>query len=76
MRISLILLFAVALQLPAANGFAQRIRGTISMDNVSVEQVLNRIEENSDYVFLYNDKAIQKNRIVSVSNNSGKIQDI
>ena len=76
MRISLTLLFAVVLQLSAANGYAQRIRGTISMNNVSVEQVLNKIEESSDYVFLYNDKAIQKNRIVSVSNNSGKIQDI
>ena len=76
MRISLTLLFAVVLQLSATNGYAQRIRGTISMNNVSVEQVLNKIEESSDYVFLYNDKAIQKNRIVSVSNNSGKIQDI
>ncbi len=46
------------------------------MNNVSIEQVLNKIEESSDYVFLYNDKAIQKNRIVSVNNNSGKIQDI
>ena len=50
--------------------------GVISMNNVSIEQVLNKIEESSDYVFLYNDKAIQKNRIVSVNNNSGKIQDI
>ena len=46
------------------------------MNNVSVEQVLNKIEETSDYVFLYNDKTIQKNRIVSVRNNSGKILDI
>ena len=76
MRISLTLLFAVVLQLSAANGYAQRIRGVISMNNVSIEQVLNKIEESSDYGFLYNDKAIQKNRIVSVNNNSGKIQDI
>ena len=76
MRISLALLFAVVLQLSAANGYAQRMRGAISMNNVSIEQVLNKIEESSDYVFLYNDKAIQKNRIVSVNNNSGKIQDI
>lgn len=74
MRISLTLLFAVVLQLSAANGYAQRIRGVISMNNVSIEQVLNKIEESSDYVFLYNDKAIQKNRIVSVNNNSGKIR--
>ena len=42
MRISLTLLFAVVLQLSAANGYAQRIRGVISMNNVSIEQVLNK----------------------------------
>ena len=76
MRISLILLFAVVLQLPAENGYAQRTRMPFSMENVSVEQVLNKIEENSDYVFLYNDKTIQTDRIVSVKNKSGKIIDV
>ena len=76
MRISLILLFAVILQLSAENGYAQRTRIAISMSNVSVEQVLNKIEETSDFVFLYNDNIIQRNRIVSVKNNSGKILDI
>lgn len=76
MRISLVLLFAVVLQLSAENGYAQRTRVAISMSNVSVEQVLNKIEETSDYVFLYNDKTIQTNRIVSVKNTSGNIMDI
>lgn len=76
MRISIALLFAVVLQLSAENGYAQRTRVAISMSNVSVEQVLNKIEETSDYVFLYNDKTIQKNRIVSVKNASGNIMDI
>lgn len=76
MRIGLILLFAAALQLPANNGYAQRTRSAFSMSNVSIEQVLNKIEETSDYVFLYNDKTIQTDRIVSVANKSGKITDI
>ena len=76
MRISLTLLFAVVFQLTAKDAYAQRTRVAISMSNVSVEQVLNKIEETSDFVFLYNDKAIQKNRIVSVNNKSGKIMDI
>ena len=46
MRISLALLFAVVLQLPAENGYAQRTHVAISMNNVSVEQILNKIEEN------------------------------
>lgn len=76
MRISTILLFAFVLQLSAGNGYAQRIRTSIAMSNATVEQVLNKIEENSNYVFLYNDNTIQKNRVVSVKNTSGKIQDI
>lgn len=44
MRISLALLFAVVLQLSAEDGYAQRTRVAISMNNVSVEQVLNKIE--------------------------------
>ena len=47
MRISLALLFAVVLQLSAEDGYAQRTRVAISMNNVSVEQVLNKIEETS-----------------------------
>ena len=76
MRISLILLFAVVLQLPASNGYAQRTRGSFSMSSVSIENVLNKIEENSDYVFLYNNKTIQADRIVSVNSRSGKITEI
>ena len=76
MRISLILLFAVVLQLSAENGYAQRTVTTFSMSNASIEQVLNKIEETSEYVFLYNDKTLQTNRIVSVTNKSGKIIDI
>jgi tonB-linked outer membrane protein, susC/ragA family len=66
----------VVLQLSAENSYAQRMRIAISMSNVSVEQVLNKIEETSDYVFLYNDETIQKSRIVSVRSKSGKITDI
>lgn len=76
MRISLVLLFAVILQLSAENSYAQRTRIAISMSNATIEQVLNKIEEMSEYVFLYNDKTIQTDRVVSVSNKSGKILDI
>ncbi len=76
MRITLVLLFTVVLQLPAMDGFAQKTRIPISTPQASIEQVLNLIEENSDYVFLYNDKTIQKDRIISVNNKSGNILDI
>jgi len=76
MRITLVLLLTAVMQLSAMNGYAQKTRVPISASNVSIEQVLNMVEENSDYVFLYNDKTIQRNRIVSVKNTSGNIPDI
>ena len=35
--------------------------------NMNREQVIEKIEKNSDYVFLYNDKSIDLSRRVSVS---------
>ncbi|WP_262367875.1 SusC/RagA family TonB-linked outer membrane protein [Bacteroides pyogenes] len=76
MRISIVLLFMAVFQLSANNGYAQRTGMPISVSNVTIEQVLNKIEESSDYVFLYNDKTINTDRIVSVNNKSGKITEI
>ena len=76
MRISLILLFAVAFQLSAENGYAQRMKRTLNLTRVSVEQVLNQIEKNSDYVFLYHDNTIQTDRIVSLDKNARDIPEI
>jgi hypothetical protein len=39
MRISLALLFAVVLQLPAENGYAQRTHVAISMNNGAVSKL-------------------------------------
>lgn len=76
MRISLVLLFAAILQLHAETGYAQKTNVSISMSNASIEQVLNKIEETSDYVFLYNDKTINTHRLVSVNNTKGSIVQI
>lgn len=76
MKICLVFLFFVAFHMQAASGYAQRTEKAISMKNASIEQVLNVIEENSDYVFLYNDETINTSRIVSVNNPNGDIPKI
>lgn len=70
------MLFAVFMQLSAENLHAQRARVAISMKNASIENVLNKIEETSDYVFLFNDKAINTNRVVSVESQNGNILEV
>lgn len=76
MRISIVMLFAVFMHLSAENLHAQRARVAISMRNASIEKILNKIEETSDYVFLFNDKAIKTNRVVSVESRNGDIQEV
>lgn len=76
MRISFILLFSVVLQLSAVNMYGQKMHRNISMKNTTLEQVLSRIENTSDYVFLYNNKTIKSDRIVSVNNKSKDIQSV
>jgi TonB-linked SusC/RagA family outer membrane protein len=76
MKISFVLLFFVGFQLHAAIGFAQRTRIPISQSDASIEQILNLIEKNSDYVFLYNNRTVNTNRVVSVRNKNSNIPEI
>ena len=55
---------------------AQQTKTPVKMEKVSVERVLDKIEEVSDYVFLYKESEIDKNRIVSVRTSSTRITDI
>lgn len=71
-----VFLLSVGLCLWMQPSVAQHLNGSIKMTNVAVEKVLNQIEKQSDYVFLYNDKTIDRKRTVSVNNSSGKIVSI
>lgn len=60
----------------AANNAFGYISQPISMSGVTIEQVLNKIESVSEYVFLYNNETIQPNRIVSIKSDNGDINEI
>ncbi|MEG0463368.1 carboxypeptidase-like regulatory domain-containing protein, partial [Bacteroides sp.] len=70
MKMSLIMLFFAAFQLQAATGYAQKTNVPIRLFNMTVESVLNQIEKNSEFVFLYNNKSVNINRLVSIDNKS------
>ena len=69
MKIGLFLSLFAFSQIQAENLFAQSRTISISVNNEPVEQVIEKIEKNSDYVFLYNDKSIDLSRRVSVKVN-------
>ncbi len=65
MRITLILLFACAFYSMAERATAQDARVTIRKNNVQVSQILDEIEQQADYLFIYNDQ-INVHRKVTV----------
>lgn len=55
---------------------AQQTRGGVRLARTTVDEVMNYIEEHSDYTFLYNDKTVDRTRRVSVDNAAGDIRAI
>ena len=55
---------------------AQQTRSGVHLTRTTVDEVMNYIEEHSDYTFLYNDKTVDRTRCVSVDNAAGDIRAI
>lgn len=67
MKISGILLFGAAFSIFAENAHSQKAKITLSKQRVSISEVLNSIEEQTDYLFLYNKKNVDVNKNISVN---------
>lgn len=76
MRVTLILLCLIAFQLQAEDVYSQKTKISLDMKSASVEKVLQTIEEESDYYFLYNNKLVNVDRKVSVRVKNAAISDI
>jgi len=66
MRITVCLLFIFLFQVKAEVSYSQSAKISLDMNNATVEQVLNAIEENSEFYFLYNSKLINVDRTLNV----------
>lgn len=66
MRMTLVLLFAVFLQLQAEHLYSQDTKISLDMNNSTVEKVLQTIEQKSDYYFLYNSRLINVDRKLNI----------
>ncbi len=67
MRLTLLALLLPVFQSFAISGYAQNTRLTLKMENTSIKQVLNSIEEQTDFFFLYNSKLIDVEQKVSIN---------
>ncbi|MDO9593028.1 MAG: carboxypeptidase-like regulatory domain-containing protein, partial [Erysipelotrichaceae bacterium] len=76
MKLTFLCLFLSFVQLMANDGFSQSTRVTLNLKDVSVEDVLMKIEEQSNLYFIYNRNAVDVNRIVNVSCTNQRVTEI
>lgn len=66
MKLTSFLFFCAVFSLFADSLHSQNVKVTIHKKNAAIQEVLNEIEEQTDYLFLYNKKKVDANRQVSV----------
>lgn len=76
MRIAMLLLFCILFQSKADILYSQSATVTLDLTNTTVENVLNTIEENSEFYFLYNSKLINVDRKVTVKAHAKSIESV
>ncbi len=76
MRLSAFFLFLFISQVWADSGYAQQTKLTMKMDNAKVIDVLDEIENNSEFYFLFNQKLVDVDRKVDVNAKEKTIDNI
>lgn len=76
MRIIVFLLLAAFLQTHANNAYAQRTKLSVHYNNTALEKVLDAIEDQSEFFFLYNEKLVDAQRKVSLKVSEQRIEEI
>lgn len=76
MRICLLLLISCVIQTMASTSYSQATTLTLTLNGVSVEEVLDQIETQSEFRFLYNKKVVDVTRKVNLSAKKEPVTDI
>ncbi len=76
MRIAIILLLVGFFQTRANDAYSQKTRLSINFSNTELGTVLDKIENQSEFYFLYNEKLIDANRKVSIDAKNEGVEDV
>lgn len=76
MKLSLFLSFCVALSAIAGTATSQNVKVTLKKHNVPVSEILKEIEEQSDYLFIYDKQNVDVNRNTSIKASSKSLNNI
>jgi TonB-linked SusC/RagA family outer membrane protein len=76
MKLTTLLLIVSLFQLQANESYAQKTKVSLNLKNVSLEKVLDKIESLTEFKFIYKDKEVDYQRIVSIEANKENITTI
>jgi len=76
MRLTFLILLTVVLQTIAGESYSQTTNLSLNLKNASVQTVLQQIEDQSDFYFLYSRSVIDVDRTVAVQFSNAKITEI
>ena len=76
MKWSLFFFFLSIIQVSALNSYSQQTRLTLKFNQASLESVLNKIEDESEFYFLYNQDFVDTKQVVNLDVKSEKIESV
>ena len=76
MKLTTFLLIVSLFQIHANDTYGQKTKITLNLENVRLENVLDKIETLTEFKFMYNDKEMDSQRIVSVNANKEGVSSI
>jgi len=76
MKLTTFLFFLGIIQMMASEVYSQITKVTLQFNDAAVKQVLAKIEDESEFFFLYNSKLVDVNRKVSIDVKDEKINEI
>ena len=76
MKITFFLCFLFVLQLHAENVYSQSANINLKTNQLSLQELMTHIEKQTGYLFIYNKKDIDTNRIIKLKTKSKSVADI
>lgn len=76
MKLTALIFLISTLSLVAAESYSQNTRISMEMKNVQIKDLLQKIETNSEYFFIYNNELIDVDRLVTVQAENERVKDI
>jgi len=76
LKIALFLVVAGVTSLFAGPGYSQQAKVSLNMHDKSLEQVMDEIEKQSEFYFIFNQKQIDVNRTIDITANDKLITDV